>query len=105
MCFQETKVNAFDIISLPGFQVISQPRKAQQFRKSGGLAILIKDNLKEFCKYHNTESDYILWISIDKKVTHTDENVILGTIYIPPSQSRFYNEDEIAILERDNVDV
>ena len=79
--------------------VISQPRKERQFRRSGGLAILIKDDLAEFCKHLKTESDYILWISIDKHILHTDENIVIGTIYIPPSQSRFYNEDEIAILE------
>lgn len=99
LCFQETKLDKFDIVSLPGFAAISQPRKERQFRKSGGLAVLIKDDISELCSHLETESDYILWLSIDKKITKTDENVVLGVIYVPPAQSRFYNEDEIAVLE------
>ena len=90
-----------DIISFPGFKLISQPRKEPYLRKSGGLAILIKDNLANYCKPLETESDYILWTSLDKSITNTDENIILGTIYVPPAQSRFYNDDEIQVLENE----
>ena len=103
ICYQETKVDEFDILSLPGFTAISQPRKQRQYRKSGGLAIFIKDNISQFCTQYKTESDYILWISIDKSVLDTDENVILGSIYIPPVQSRYYNEDELAVLESEII--
>ena len=82
ICYQETKVDEFDILSLPGFTAISQPRKQRQYRKSGGLAIFIYDNISQFCTQYKTESDYILWISIDKSVLDTHENVILGSIYI-----------------------
>ena len=103
ICYQETKVDEFDILSLPGFTAISQPRKQRHYRKSGGLAIFIKDNISQFCIQYKTESDYILWISIDKSVLDTDENVILGSIYIPPVQSRYYNKVELAVLEREII--
>ena len=103
ICYQETKVDEFDILSLPGFTAISQPRKQRQYRKSGGPAIFIKDNISQFCTQYKTESDYILWISIDKSVLDTDKNVILGSIYIPPVQSRYYNEDELAVLESEII--
>ena len=103
ICYQETKLDEFDIVSLPGFTAISQPRKEKQNRKSGGLAFFIRDNISEYCKHRKTASAYILWISIDKRIIDTDENVILGTIYIPPVQSRFYNEDEIAVLENEII--
>ena len=90
-----------DIISFPGFKLISQPRKEPYLRKSGGLAIFIKDDIANYCKPLETESDYILWISLDKSITNTDENIILGTIYVPPAQSRFYNDDEILVLENE----
>ena len=101
MCFQETKLDYLGIISLPGFKLIAQPRKERQFHKSGGLAIFIKNTISEYCKHHETDSDYILWLSIDRQITTTDENVMLGTVYVPPVQSRFYNEDEITVLERE----
>ena len=94
VCYQETKLDTLDIVSIPGSTVISQPRKARQFRKSGGLAIFIKDNISEYCTHHETDSDYILWLSIHKRITKTDENDMLGTIYVAPAQSRFYNEGD-----------
>lgn len=90
-----------DIISLPGFSFISQPRKQKYFRKSGGIAVLIKDSILEFCKHVETDSDYILWLSLDRRLTKTKENVIIGTIYVPPTQSRFFNDEEITNLENE----
>ena len=108
VCYQETKTDEFDILSLPGFTTISQPSKQKYYRKSGGLAVFVKDEISEdeisdYCLHYKTESDYVLWMSIHKRIFQTNENVILGTIYIPPSQSRFYNEDEIAVLENEII--
>ena len=35
----------------------------------------------------------------------TDENLILGIIYVPPIQSRFYNDDELSKLENEIMSV
>ena len=52
ICYQETKVDEFDILSLPGFTAISQPRKQRQYRKSGGLAVFIKDDISKYCTHY-----------------------------------------------------
>ena len=46
-----------------------------------------------------TESDYIMWLRLDRSMFSTDEDLILGVLYIPPFQSRFLNEDEYFCLE------
>lgn len=46
-----------------------------------------------FISVHENNSEYVLWISIDKALTNLDENMILGSVYIPPENSRFFNED------------
>lgn len=46
-----------------------------------------------------TESDYILWLRLDHTLFNIQEDVILGVLYIPPTQSRFLNEDEYSCLE------
>ena len=71
-CFEETKFDDMEIIAFPGFKLISQPRKEPYLRKSGWLAIFIKDGIANYCKPLETESDYILWISLDKSITNTD---------------------------------
>lgn len=98
LCFMETMLDDSDIISLPGFSTISQPRKQKHLRKSGGLAVLIKDKFAEFCKHIDTTSDYILWLSLNKSLTNTEENVIIGVIYVPLIQSRVFNDEELANL-------
>lgn len=99
----ETMLDDSDIISLPGFSTISQTRKQKHLRKSGGLAVLIKDKFAEFCKHIDTTSDYILWLSLNKSLTNTEENVIIGVIYVPPTQSRFFNDEELTNLENEII--
>ena len=101
----ETKLDFTDIVSLSGFSYISQPRKELSFRRSGGIALYVKNNIFEFCTEQPSESDYVLWVCLDKRLTDTDENVIFGIVYIPPSQSRFYNDDEMLKLENEIISV
>ena len=75
LCLVETKLDRTDIISLPGFDCFSQPRKELSFRRSGGIAAFVKNEFSEFCSYQPSESDYIMWMCIDKRITDTDENI------------------------------
>lgn len=42
-----------------------------------------------------------MWISVDKVLTNTDENVFLGLIYVPPTQLKYFNDEELLNLERE----
>ncbi|MEW8547682.1 MAG: endonuclease/exonuclease/phosphatase family protein [Candidatus Thiodiazotropha sp.] len=101
ICFVETKLEDTDVVSIPGFQCFSQPRKQKYIRKSGGIALYAKNDIFEHCKHLSTDSDYIMWISIDKSSTSMDENLIIGVTYVPPSQSRFFNDEELQTLENE----
>ena len=61
--------------------------------KSGGIGIFVKQPL--FQHISLLESDYVLWVSISKKVFNTDEDIYVGAIYIPPNDSKFYNSNEM----------
>ena len=50
-------------------------------------------------KLIETETDYILWTRLDKSLFNINEDLILGILYIPPSQSRFLSDDEFLDLE------
>ena len=105
LCFVETKLDHTDIVSLPGFDCLSQPRKELSFRRSGGIALFVKTEISEYCTHRPSESDYIMWVCIDKRLTDTEENLILGIVYVPPSQSRFYNDDELSKLQNELMSV
>ena len=101
LCFTEIKTDNTDIISFQGYSSFDQPRKRPYLRKSGGISIYFKNKFSNFLKIIETESDYVLWVEISKTLTQTEENVILGVVYIPPENSNYYNEDEFLILENE----
>ena len=101
LCFTETKINQTDVISFPGYDCIAQPRKQPFRRRSGGISIYFKDKFSRFISKIDTASDYVSWISIDKSLTQLDENLILGSVYIPPECSLFYNNEEMTTLENE----
>ena len=101
-CVCETKLDKYDVINLPGYVFHSQCRKQKYVRKSGGLGIFIKQSLSSYVSFLESDSDYVLWLSISKEAYQTDEDFFIGAIYIPPNDSRFYNPNEI---EQFNVEV
>ena len=74
--FSETKTDETDIITFPGYCYISQPRKQKYVRKSGGMAVYYKEGISKYIKAIETQSDYILWIELDKCLMQTEENVV-----------------------------
>ena len=99
LCIGETKLDSTDVISVPGYTLLSQHRKQKFCRKSGGVGILYKDSLSNKLKLLETNSDYILWIQIDKTLFEIDKDMFPGILYVPPAQSRFLNYDEYFNLE------
>ena len=69
------------------------------------MALFVKTIISRFCKHIPSESDYLMWVQIDKHLINTDENLTLGIVYVPPTQSRFYNDDELSKLENEIVSV
>ena len=99
MCFTEVKIDETDEIVFPGYTAFKQPRKQSFIRRSGGITAYVKDNLAKYVTDLKSESDYILWLSLDKKLSRCEENYILGVVYIPPESSNSYNDDETMQLE------
>lgn len=40
-----------------------------------------------------------MWIELEKCLMQTDENIMLGVSYVPPAQSKYFNDEEILNLE------
>ena len=100
-CVTESKLDDTDVISLPGHCFLSQIRKQKFIRRSGGIAVFYKEKFEDKIKILSTESDYILWLRIDHSILDIPEDLLLGILYIPPTQSRFLNEDEYLSLENE----
>lgn len=89
ICLIETKTDKADAIDIPNFSVFCKYRSNLLFRKSCGIVVYIRDSLFKFCSIINIESDNISWIRIEGNTFSFKKYILMGTIYIPPSNSRF----------------
>lgn len=102
-CTVETKLDKHDIVYLPGYQFISMPRKQKYIRKSGGIGFFVKDEIYDYISHVESSSDYITWLKIKKSFTSTDQDIMIGIIYVPPQNSKYYNEDDLVALEEETT--
>ena len=94
----ETKLDKYDIIDLHGYTFISECRKQKFIRKSGDLRVFVRNDLSEYIIQLDSESDYIMWLKVNKYAFKTNEDLYLGVVNIPPKDSRFNTVHEINIL-------
>ena len=97
----ETHLDCFDIINLNGYDFISKPRTQKYFRKSGGLGAFVKHEFKNYIETIDSESEYVMWLKLQKQATGHSADIIFGVTYIPPAQSRFYNDDDFDRFEQE----
>ena len=95
----ETKLDATDLINIDGYDFISKPRQQPSLRRSGGLGLFVKTELSRYIETLNSESEYVLWVKLDKSYMQSEQHIVFGIVYVPPSQSRFLNQDELEIFQ------
>ena len=78
-------------------------RKATQ--GSGGIAILLKPELKKGLKFFPSKNNDYVWAKLDKNFFHTQNDIYLCVAYVPPSNSTYTMRLEENILDRIETDV
>ena len=63
-------------------------------RLSGGVLMLIRDNLKHLFKPITIEVNNCVALKLDKKWLGLNSNIILIGCYLPPQESQFWNNSE-----------
>ena len=101
LCVCDTHLDNADLVDIENYTFFSKNRSQSYKRKSGGIGIYVKNTLVKYFSLVENVSEYVLWMSICKDFTKTDENSILGVIYIPPENSRFLTEEQFTILENE----
>ena len=94
-CVTETKVDKYDIISIPNYTFLSKPRTQKYLRKSGGIGVFVKQTILNYVDVIDSECEYVMWVKLKKSLFNIDNDIIIGIMYIPPEQSKFYNDDEM----------
>ena len=101
LCLSETHLDDTDIVDIANCSFISKNISQAYKRKSGGIGVYVKDTLSPFIHVLPNQSEYVLWISINKAITNLDEDLIFGALYIPPENSRFFSQDLFMVLEEE----
>ena len=106
----ETKLDEIDGLTFPGFKLITKNRKFKK-RASGGVAILIREELESIISVLNVEQQDSIWQKIKSDFKN---DFILCVIYISPENSAyskismFDNLEEIITdlcIKYNNIDV
>ena len=101
LCLLETKTDDIDNIDLPGFISIMKNRFKFRRAKSGGIVLAYKQYFEGFIIDLNTESLYIKWFEVDKRICRYDENLLFGIVYIPPESSIYCIGDPYGEVENE----
>ena len=101
----ETKMDSTDLVNINGYDFLSKPRQQAYISRSGGLGLFVKHDLSRYIKTLHSDSDYVLWVQLDKGYMQSEQHIIFGIVYLPPTQSRFLNEDDLECLQIEITDM
>ncbi len=110
MCLSEIKADSVDCITIQNFAAqhdfvsFCKPRKTT-VKKSGGLCTLISNDIAKYVKEVHTDLEIVQWFRFDKELFGMDKDLLLGNVYLPPSNSPYAGEDMFADIERNLLDL
>ena len=78
-----------DNLNVQGYQVFSNNRTAISRYRSGGITLMVKNELSPFITVCKFESKLILWFSVSKQLISNDDDLYCGIVYIQPYRSKF----------------
>ena len=89
--------------TLPGYSIIHKPRKKTHNRNSGGLCIIVKNDIRHHVEYVYNESITSLWCKVTHQIDNQRNSTYIGCVYIPPEGSIYSCKGSFAELENDLV--
>lgn len=103
LCFTETKIDAYDEIIIPGFELLPPLIREKCKRKSGGISVFVKNYIHKFVNVIDNSSQCLYLFTVDKKLMYHD--TLFGVLYIPPENSVYGSVDLFDDIVNKLVDV
>lgn len=99
-CLVETHANNSVDLNVEDYHVfqVNRPKHMNAFRNYGGIAILIRQSLKQGLKVIKTTSDMI-WVKLDREFWGTASDIFLCATYIPPRNSTYNIQQVVDIID------
>ena len=70
-------------------------------KKSGGIGMFIKSSIYDKCMFHDTECEYVQWCQLSKSFLNSDEDLMLGVVYIPPENTKYFKQNIVDLMYAD----
>ena len=67
ICIQESRLDDVDKIIVPGYKIFTHNRKQIARYRSGGIALLVKEEYSPFIHVLKKESKLVFWFEISKQ--------------------------------------
>lgn len=98
----ETHAQSSTEISLKGYSVFrkDRPKHKNAWKPSGGIAVLVKDHLRNACKFDPISDSDVIWVKILKDVTKLNCDLFLAFVYLPPCNSSYGKANGNEILQK-----
>ena len=89
IAIQETHCAPNTYFQVPGYYVHQVNRKLSGKKAHGGIAFLVKNELKNGIKFINTTSNDMLWLCMKKHYFNIPDDIYVGTAYVSPFNSSY----------------
>jgi len=100
-CTVETNLNQYDKVDLNGYTYFGKCRKKIISRKSGGIGLYVKNEFSSCVELLDLKCEYLLSIKIKGDILSLEKDLILCAVYLPPTGSRYLDEDELLLFENE----
>ena len=84
-----------------GYEIIVKTRESLTVTKSGGIAICCKNDIMNHVKAIKSDSKYVQWVQIDRKLINCEKDMVLGAVYIPPENTRYSNVESFDEIQNE----
>ncbi|CAG2239753.1 unnamed protein product [Mytilus edulis] len=99
LCLTETKLDDLDEISFEDFTFHYKNRKKFTSFRSGGIALGYRSQYAKFIHCIETDCPFVLWFRVDRILFRTEDDIIMGIVYIPPENTRYTSENAMSEIE------
>ena len=100
----ETHCSYSDLLHLPGYtcHMNIRPKSPSARKHSGGISVLIKDQIRPGITYMPITNSEFMWMRLDKKNFNMDNHLYIAVVYICPQYSSFsYKSGIFELIEHD----
>lgn len=98
----ETHADPNTDISLKGYYVFrkDRPKHKKAWKASGGIAVLVKESLRNACKFDPVSDSDVVWVRVQKDITKLSSDLYLAFVYLPPCNSTYGKANGKEIIQK-----